>query len=55
MKYVLTMARAFLLGQVQVHPANVEQGRVLRLRPGLAASRLGRVLDRAIPLNPESQ
>ena len=44
-----------ILGQVQVRPANVEPGRVLRLRLGRAASRLGRVLGREKPPNPMNQ
>ena len=42
-----------ILGQVQIRPEkfNVEPGHVLRLRPGRAASRPGRVLGRAMPPN----
>ena len=45
MWYVLLTGPGRILGQVQIRPEkfNVEPGRVLRLRPGRAASRLGRI------------
>ena len=52
MRDVLTTDPCLILDQVQVRSANVELGHGLRLRPGRAASRPGRVLDRAIPPNP---
>ena len=41
-----------ILGQLQVRPANIEPGRVLRMRPDRAASRSGLVLGREISRSP---
>ena len=52
MRHVLTTGSGRILGEVQVRPANIELGRVLRLCPGWAANRLDWGLGRAIPVNP---